>query len=270
MNIRLQTWFPYHIQICLNGREWLRRGLERKGVDFSVHGNKFLQIANYEEGQKLLDEQLNTRFTELLDGFSKRIFPGMEDILGPYLSYYWTLWQSEWATDLIFDTPDSLKSIMDSLLRHAHIIGTSRRVLRYLDRPVTKSGKPYASSNDSVMTRITGFHDGLRLRHWVDMNSVKKYNEQNVLRIETTINDPAKFKVYRHKQGQNQDEPKQRLPMRKGVMDTPLRAFVSQEVNNRFMDDLTIFEEKSPVREIIDGLTNYIVNDGLLCDNYLV
>ena len=24
MNIRLQTWFPYHIQVCLNGREWLR------------------------------------------------------------------------------------------------------------------------------------------------------------------------------------------------------------------------------------------------------
>ncbi len=30
MNIRLQTWFPYHIQICLNGREWLRRALEKK------------------------------------------------------------------------------------------------------------------------------------------------------------------------------------------------------------------------------------------------
>ena len=34
MNIRLQTWFPYHIQICLNGREWLRRCLEREGIDF--------------------------------------------------------------------------------------------------------------------------------------------------------------------------------------------------------------------------------------------
>ena len=33
MNIRLQTWFPYHVQICLNGREWLRRGLEREGIE---------------------------------------------------------------------------------------------------------------------------------------------------------------------------------------------------------------------------------------------
>ncbi len=33
MNIRLQTWFPYHIQICMNGREWLRRSLEQADMD---------------------------------------------------------------------------------------------------------------------------------------------------------------------------------------------------------------------------------------------
>ncbi len=38
MNIRLQTWFPYHIQVCLNGREWLRRSLEREGGRFSCQG----------------------------------------------------------------------------------------------------------------------------------------------------------------------------------------------------------------------------------------
>ena len=67
---------------------------------------------------------------------------------------------------------------------------------------------------------ITDFNDGIRLRHWVDQNSVKIYNEQNNLRVETTINNPGKFKVFHHKQGQDKNEPKQRLPMRKGVMDT--------------------------------------------------
>lgn len=47
MNIRLQTWFPYHIQICLNGRQWLRRSLEKKRIDFFAHGNKFLHLSNY-------------------------------------------------------------------------------------------------------------------------------------------------------------------------------------------------------------------------------
>lgn len=262
MNIRLQTWFPYHIQMCLNGREWLRRGLEKEGVDFHVHGNKFLHIADYQKAQQLLDEQLNTRFADMLDGFTQRVFPGMEDILGPHLSYYWTLWQSEWATDLIFDSPESLKTPMDALLRHAHIIGTSTRVLRYLDRPLTKASRPDARSNDTVATRVTDFNDGMRIRHWVDKNSVKLYNEQNVLRVETTINDPGKFKVFRHKQGQDKNEPKQRLPMRKGIMDIPLRASVSQDVNNRFMDDLATLEEKTPIRSFMDELTVHITKNG--------
>ena len=254
MNIRLQTWFPYHIQICLNGREWLRRSLEREGMEFLVHGNKFLHIADYQKAQQLLDQQLDTRFTDMLDGFTQRIFPGMQDILGSHLSYYWTLWQSEWATDLIFDRPASLNAIMDALLRHAHITGTSSRVLRYLDRPLTKSGRPYANSNDTVVTRVTDFNDGMRIRHWVDKNSVKLYNEQNTLRVETTINDPGKFQVFRHKQGQVEHEPKQRLSMRKGVMDTPLRAAVSHDINKRFINDLATMQEKTPVRDLHEGL----------------
>ena len=262
MNIRLQTWFPYNIQMCLNGREWLRRGLEKEGVDFHVHGNKFLHIADYQKAQQLLDEQLNTRFTDMLDGFTQRVFPGMEDILGPHLSYYWTLWQSEWATDLIFDNPDSLKAPMDALLRHAHIIGTSTRVLRYLDRPLTKAGRPDGRSHDTVMTRLTDFNDGVRIRHWVDKNSVKLYNEQNNIRVETTINAPEKFKVFRHKQGQDESEPKQRLPMRKGVMDIPLRASVSQDINNRLMDDLATLEDKTPIRNFMNDLTVHITKSG--------
>jgi hypothetical protein len=186
----------------------------------------------------------------------------MPQILGPHLSYYWTMWQSEWATDLIFASPDKLNPIMDALLRHAHINGTSTRVLRYLDRPITTAGKPYARSTDEVMTRLSDFNDGIRLRHWVDKNSVKLYNEQNVLRVETTINNPNKFRVFRHKQGQSPDEPKSRLPLRKGVADVPLRAIVSQEVNNRFMEDLSTLADDSPTRELIDEVTHHQIHGG--------
>ena len=160
------------------------------------------------------------------------------------------------------DTSASLNSIMDSLLRHAHITGTSSRVLRYLDRPITKSGRPYNKSMDTVVTRVTDFNDGIRLRHWVDRNSVKIYNEQNNLRVETTINDPGQFKVFRHKQGQDENEAKQRLPMRKGVMDTPLRASISQDVNNRFMEDLATLKEKTPIRDLMDNLVGPIIKNG--------
>ena len=185
------------------------------------------------------------------------------DVLGSHLSYYWTMWQSEWATDLIFSSPSELNLLMDSLLRHAHMTGTSMRVLRYLDRPITLAGKPHARMKDDVLTRVMDFNDGIRVRHWVDKNSVKVYNEQNVLRIETTINDPGKFKVFRNKQGENSDEAKSRLPLRKGVMDIPLRAKVSQEINNRFMDNLSSLQDDSPVHEMIDEISSRRVQNNL-------
>lgn len=255
MNVRLQTWFPYHIQMCLNGREWLRRQLEHENIDFFAKGNKFLDISDYEKAQKLLDSQLDTRWTEMLNGFLPTVFPAMEKILGPHLSYYWTMWQSEWASDLIFTSPGDLNPITDSLLRHAFMTGTSTRVLRYLDRPVKLNGKPRLNSKDNVVSRVMDFNDGVRVRHWVNNNSVKIYNEQNVLRVEMTMNNPDKFKVHRHKQGQSPSEPKSRLPLRKGVADIPLRAKVSQEVNDRFIENLAGYSDDTPVCEVLGSVT---------------
>ena len=80
--------------------------------------------------------------------------------------------------------------------------------------------------------------------------------------METTINNPGKFILFRHKQGQSPDEPKQRLPLRKGVMDIPLRSIISGEVNDRFMDDLATLHDESPARELIDEITRHVTKGG--------
>lgn len=262
MNIRLQTWFPYHLQVCLNGREWLRRSLEQEGVDFVARGNKFLHIDDYDLAQRLLDRQLDTRWESMLSGFLADVFPSKQAILGPYLSYYWTLWQSEWATDLIFPSPKAISPIMDSLLRHAFMTGTGERVLRYLDRPMKKDGTPRADMNHEVMSKLLDFHDGLRVRHWVDANSVKCYNELNLLRVETTVNQPGMFHVHRHTQGQGRSESKRLLPMRKSVADVVVRTQVSQEINDRFMDNLATVQCETPVGALLDEVVKPVKKEG--------
>jgi hypothetical protein len=32
LHVRLQTWFPFDIQVCLNGREWLARQMDRAAL----------------------------------------------------------------------------------------------------------------------------------------------------------------------------------------------------------------------------------------------
>jgi hypothetical protein len=55
-----------------------------------------------------------------------------------------------------------------------------------MGRPVNSKGQPHPLSNPELLTRTNLWHDGMRIRHWVDKNSVKLYNEQNVLRFEMT------------------------------------------------------------------------------------
>lgn len=251
MNVRLQTWFPYHVQIAMNGREWLYRDLEKHGVGFERHKNKILSLDDYQKAQALLNMQLNTQWAEMLNSFLPRVFPGMQEILGPHLSYYWTLWQSEWATDHVFVSEDALRPIGEALIRQAFMTGTSDRILRYFDRPFTKTGVPYANMNSEVMGRIMGFGDGVCARHWVDHNSVKVYTEKNTLRTETTMNDPRKFKVYRRAQGESEDTKKRLLPMRKGVADITVRTQVSQNINDRMNDTLAQSSDDKPIAELI-------------------
>ena len=41
MHVRVQTWFPFQVQIWLNGREWLARTLDRKGIEYHRRENCF-------------------------------------------------------------------------------------------------------------------------------------------------------------------------------------------------------------------------------------
>lgn len=34
MNARIQTWFPFNIQVCINGREWLARQMDAAGLHY--------------------------------------------------------------------------------------------------------------------------------------------------------------------------------------------------------------------------------------------
>ena len=250
MSVRLQTWFPYGIQIALNGREWLRRGLERQGVAHTADGNKFLSVGDFAAAQRLLDAQPPSPWFGILDGFAREAFPTMGRTLGGGPGYRWTLWQSEWATDLIFDSPGSVAPLMDSLLRHELANGTGGRVLRYFGRPVRPDGQPHPLADPDILSKAGVWYDGVRMKHWLDGNSVKFYNEHNALRFETTLNNPAPFKVWRCKEG-SPDGAKERLPLRKSVADIPLRAKVCGEINARFIGQAAQVRDTAKVREIV-------------------
>src|SRR5437016_5247701 len=103
LNARIQTWFPFSIQICLNGREWLARQMQAAGLDYLQQDNCFPWVADWTKAQRLLDRQLKTRWPKLLNGIARQLNPIHTEIFHKHpISYYWSTYQHEWAIDVVF------------------------------------------------------------------------------------------------------------------------------------------------------------------------
>jgi hypothetical protein len=274
MSIRVQTWLPYRLQIAMNGREWLSRQLSKAGIGFEQLGNKILQVEDIDAAQRFLTEQLSTNWCSLLDSFVRIAFPTITSTVGMDLSYTWTLWQSEWATDFLFRDRQALADAMGSMVRHAFIGGHPERLLHYFGHPAKKNGQPYRNFGGALQSNIIELDNGYRIRHWLNRNSVKMYNEANVLRIESTINPPGRWREcvegaagpcgrgveqpagavegVRGGEGASDEAPTQLLPLRKGVADTFLRASVCQRINERFADYVASTRSSTPLRSVLE------------------
>src|ERR1700674_330359 len=75
MFVRLQTWFPFEIQVYLNGREWLARQMDRAGLSYRRSDNKFLWVEDWTRAQELLHQQLETSWPTALDELQRAVHP---------------------------------------------------------------------------------------------------------------------------------------------------------------------------------------------------
>jgi hypothetical protein len=130
----------------------------------------------------------------------------------------------------------------------------SRDVLRFLGKKVPAERGIDGRFSGEVTSDLKQRPEGIRLKHRVDGNSVKIYDKQStVLRVETTINAPDGFKVYRTAEGDDSGRQSWR-PMRKGVADLARRSQVSQGVNDRYLDALASIEDTTALGDLTRDL----------------
>ena len=261
MHLRLQTWFPFLVQICLNGRNWLANQMTQLGMRHRQQDNCFTWIEDVEKAQRLLDAQLNTRWAVELNRLVGDNHPTHAAICRPLtLSYYWTACESEYATDVMFAHPRRLAQLYPSLVHHGIQSFGSRDVLRFLGHkpPQNGVGKFAGELNSSLKARP----EGLRIKHFVNGNSLKLYDKQgSVLRVETTINHPEEFKVWRAKEN-DPEQKKAWRELRRGVADLPRRAQVSHAANERYLSALAVVNEKTPLSKEAQRICQPVHKDG--------
>src|SRR5712692_557260 len=260
LNLRLRSWFPFDVQVCLNGREWLARQLDQAGLGYERADNCFTSLEDFPRAQALLDAQLQSDWPTLLEGIATRLFPLREELFGDFCpNYYWTTYQSEWATDLVFGDPAWLRRLYPLLVRHGMTTLASADVLRFLGRHVGAAGRIPGSIRAEVTSDVKSRPEGVRIKHRVNSNSVKAYDkaytgDRAVLRVETTLNDVSDLKVYRPKEGGPEAEKEWRA-MRKGVADLQRRAQVSEGANARYLEALSSVDDGATLEERLRSVT---------------
>ncbi len=257
MNARIQTWFPFNIQICLNGREWLARQMDRDGMQYRRLENCFPWIAGFDKAQKLMSRQLRTAWVRTLDRFARMLNPIHGRIFKGFpIRYYWSVFENEWATDIAFKSSAALASICPSLVLHAMTTFSSRDVMRFLGR------KLHGNFQGEVVTDFKKRPEGVRIKHRVGKNSLKLYDKHgSVLRTEFTMNDARDFKAFRPKENDPGGKCRWR-PLRHGVADLHRRARVSQAANERYLGALAAADTSTPLGNLLCSICTPTMYNG--------
>ena len=259
LNARIQTWFPFSIQLCLNGREWLAQQMAAVGLDYRREDNCFPWIEDWSLAQQLLDQQLRVNWPTLLDEIAHTLNPMHDQIFEAHpTTYSWSTFQSEWAIDLVFRTADDLRRLYPRLLQHAISTFSSTDVMRFLGRRMPLSGDIPKRFAGEVVSDLQARQEGVRVKHRLNRNSVKLYDKAvtivgNVLRAEGTINDVSDFRVYRPKEG----DPHSGLawrPLRRGIADLQRRAEVGRQAAARYLDALASAEHDTTLDDVLRRL----------------
>src|SRR5262245_36377683 len=110
MHARIQTWFPFPIYVCINGREWLARQMDQVKLRYVRRDNTFTWLEDLEHAQALFDQQLQANWPSLLDQLARDLNPAHATIFARApLRYYWSVEESEWASDVMFRSRAALE-----------------------------------------------------------------------------------------------------------------------------------------------------------------
>jgi hypothetical protein len=232
MHVKVQTWFPFDVQIYINGREYLSKEFDKADIQYKMYDNSFTYISDIERAQEIANKIEAKNFSDMFDYFAKKVNPQLSRIFDIFKSgYYWCLDQCEYATDIMFKSREDLLMIYPDLVDHALTSFSCEDVMVFLGRKMT------GAFAGEVVSDLKKRQQGIRIKHRMKTNSIKMYDKYSVLRIEVTINNPKEFKIYKEvtRKGEIVME---WVPMGKSIANLYRYAQVSLAANTKYIKAL--------------------------------
>ena len=252
MFLKIQTWFPYNVQIYINGREYLSKLLDKNNIKYEMYNNSFSYIEDFEKAQKLADSILNKKISDSFDGLIEKInihLPKIRNIFSH--SYYWCIDQCEFATDINFKSREDLSLFYKTLVETTYFAFSSEDIYSFFGRNISRIHK---FSKGEIVSDLRNRYQGYRIKFKINHNHIKMYDKGKNLRIEVTINNPKDFKVLKTKENDETGEvveTKEWVPMGKSISNLYRYVEISKNITKRYIEALPdINTDEIPLKEI--------------------
>jgi hypothetical protein len=250
IHVRLQTWLPFTVPVYVNGHEWLAQQLVQKKLGFVQQHNAFTQLDDPDQTQRIADRFAKLNWTKILNRWARQVNPLLQELFPGY-PLHWVVDQAEYATDLLFTSRAALAGLYRALLDYAVRTFTPKDILGFLGRKWDRrfDGEVHTHYEDD-----RGF--GTRLKHRMKSNWLKIYDKFGViLRVETVINSPKEFWVYRSRRHRDGSTSAGYFPMTKGVDSLVDYQAQALACNRRYLDALAVVEDPTPAYPELRQLT---------------
>src|ERR1700691_4848475 len=191
--IKFCSYFPYNAKLCINGHEYLKRQLAKRGVAFEALDNGVKSCADPKLMQRICDELSAGKIDRLLRKWLKRLphpFPPRDRAAG--YRYDLSILQAEFSLTQVLDQPVTGRIFSEEVIRENLDIGRPSQVSLVFDRKVSRR------TPGRFRTRV--ITDGVVPSLHVDYKKtrIKQYHKEGqALRTETTINDTRDFAIGR-------------------------------------------------------------------------
>jgi hypothetical protein len=191
--LKFCSYFPYNAKLCINGHEYLKRQLAKRGVAFEALDNGIKSCANPKLMQQLCDALSANKIDRLLRKWLRRLphpFPARDRAAG--YRYALSILQAEFALTQVLDQPVTGRVFFEEVIRENLDIGRPSQVSLVFDRTVSRR------TPGQFRTRV--ITDGVVPSLYVDYKKtrIKQYHKEGqALRTETTINDTRDFAIGR-------------------------------------------------------------------------
>jgi hypothetical protein len=241
--IKIGTYLPYPVKLCLNGHEWVKQRLRRDQVRFESLDNGFLSCADPVALQTACDALGPAHVQAFFDRWSHRL-PWLmtpTDRAAGY-DHRVAICQLEMSLTQVFDRPVQGRHFFEAVIRDNLDLGRPDRVGLLFPLRITRSTPP---PSYGYRTRV--ITDGVQPSLHVEYkhSHVKQYfKEQHALRTETTINNPKDFYI------------------NKGVENLPHLRELGHQVNRKLLEVERVSHQCVLTQDALDRLQHPTVEAG--------